>query len=286
MASDLKTPISTHRASVWANDDIYMAMRIIVIASIFCAAVDMAAIAQTETSDSLLCHPSEVLFYDVERGSSGIAAAAFYPAVRYDASPFGVSDYTTLLRPRMFTYAPPAYPGVIFGTDNLTVAGAVVSNGLPGMMNKRTGTMGVSILNGKMNFYVGSIVNKYGFYGGLIRQIGINSRFTYRLSTPCSFTVFAYYYGHNRMPVMPDGHPMPPSMLGYYDVSRFGGYVDYRASDHFGIQVGGRVVERTGVRNRYEVEPIATPYIVVGRGKTRVGIGLPVGQIIYGLFGR
>ena len=88
------------------------------------------------------------------------------------------------------------------------------------------------------------------------------------------------------MPVMPDGSPMPPSMLGYYDVSRFGGYVNYKVSEHFGILVGGQAVERHGPRNYYEVEPIATPYVNIGSGKKKVGIGLPVGQIIYGLFGR
>ena len=75
-------------------------------------------------------------------------------------------------------------------------------------------------------------------------------------------------------------------MLGYYDVSGFGGYVNYKATEHFGILVGGQAVERHGPRNYYEVEPIATPYVNIGRGKKKVGIGLPVGQIIYGLFGR
>lgn len=88
------------------------------------------------------------------------------------------------------------------------------------------------------------------------------------------------------MPTMPDGSPMPPSMIGYYDVSRFGGYMNYKASERFGIQVGGQAVERMGERNRYEIEPIATPYVNVGKGKKKIGIGLPVGQILNGLLRR
>ena len=41
-----------------------------------------------------------------------------------------------------------------------------------------------------------------------------------------------------------------------------------------------------GPKKHYEMEPILTPYINVGHGKKKIGIGLPVGQIIYGIFGK
>lgn len=179
-----------------------------------------------------------------------------------------------------------AFPGMICGNDNMHISADVDVAVYPGMMNKATGTLGASIGNGNVRFYAGGIINKYSFYGGLIRQLGVQGSLTYQISAPLSFTAFASYYGRNAMPVMPCGSPMPPSMLGYYDVSRFGGYVNYKATEHFGIMVGGQAVERHGPRNYYEVEPIATPYVNIGSGKKKVGIGLPVGQIIYGLFGR
>lgn len=177
-------------------------------------------------------------------------------------------------------------PGVIYQGNNMALSGTVDVTQYPGMMNKEIGMLGTSWRNERVNLYIGGIVNKYGFYRGLFRQLGIAGQFTYQISSPFSFTAFAYYYGNNAMPVMPNGSFMPPSMLGYYDVSRFGGYVNYNASEHFGIQVGGQVVERIGPRNHYEVEPIVTPYIIVGQGKKKIGFGLPVGQILYRILKR
>ncbi len=78
--------------------------------------------------------------------------------------------------------------------------------------------------------------------------------------------------------------PLPPSMLGYYGYTRFGCNVDYKVTEHIGVQVGGQIVKRT-YSNRYEADPIATPYIMVGR-KKKIGIGLPVGQILQGFLGK
>lgn len=49
--------------------------------------------------------------------------------------------------------------------------------------------------------------------------------------------------------------------------------------------MGGQIVKRT-YNNIYEAEPIATPYIKVGKGKKKICIGLPLGQILNGLFNR
>lgn len=279
-----------------------MTMRTRLTISIFCAIANIA-VAQIETSDSLLnVRPefsSDSLFSEVridtqcnDADSTFLSvgyfktAASFYSTLQFDTFPFTAVNSVNRITPLIFTYNPPAYPGMIYNADNFSILGSAVSNHYTGLMNKDSGFLGVSFGNDRMNFYVGGIVNKYGFYGGLLRQLGVNGRFTYHLSSPWSFTAFAYYYGRNRMPIMPDGSPIPPSMLGYYEVSRFGGYINYSPSERFGIQVGGQVVERMGDRNHYEVEPIATPYIKVGRGKKKIGIGLPVGQILNGLLGR
>ena len=69
-------------------------------------------------------------------------------------------------------------------------------------------------------------------------------------------------------------------MMGFYNVSRFGGYVDYGFSEHFGVDIGAQGVQQIG-STRYELEPIVTPYLKMGHGKSKVKIGLPVGQILY-----
>lgn len=271
-----------------------------VIISIFCVCVAVATLAQIQDTDSLRKDTSAgfngYAKYDDNKDSVKISlsntsvgyfgtAAKFYSNITHDTflCP-SISFYRTI--PLLYTYPTPIYTGMIHNAENFSVLGSIVTNDYPGLMMKNTGSLGISIGNDKLNLYVGGIVNKYGFYGGLLNQLGVTGRFTYQFSSPWTFTAFAYYYGRNPMPVMPDGSPMPPSMLGYYDVSRFGGYINYSPSEHFGIQVGGQVVERMGDRNHYEVEPIATPYIKVGRGKKKIGIGLPVGQILNGIFGR
>lgn len=273
----------------------------------FCGIAVMASTAQSEMPDSDVVHAQDVTEADMDCCTVPLAQLSERDSVPYGSIlDDGVyrRDYlypnpsANVFYSPSFQYLPRnvvtfsacrqafAFPGMIYGNDNMLISGDVDVAVYPGMMNKATGTLGASIRNGNVRFYAGGIINKYSFYGGLIRQLGVQGSLTYQISAPLSFTAFASYYGSNAMPVMPVGSPMPPSMLGYYDVSRFGGYVNYKVTEHFGILVGGQAVERHGPRNYYEVEPIATPYVNIGRGKKKVGIGLPVGQIIYGLFGR
>lgn len=272
-----------------------------------CGIAVMASTAQSEMPDSAVVHAQDVTVADTDCSNVPLAQLSERDSVPYGSIlDDGVyrRDYlypypsANVFYSPSFQYLPRnvvtfsacrqafAFPGMIYGNDNMLISGDVDVAVYPGMMNKATGTLGASIRNGNVRFYAGGIINKYSFYGGLIRQLGVQGSLTYQISAPLSFTAFASYYGSNAMPVMPDGSPMPPSMLGYYDVSRFGGYVNYKVTEHFGIMMGGQAVERHGPRNYYEVEPIATPYVNIGRGKKKVGIGLPVGQIIYGLFGR
>lgn len=273
----------------------------------FCGIAVMASTAQSEMPDSAVVHAQDVTVADTDCSNVPLAQLSERDSVPYGSIlDDGVyrRDYlypypsANVFYSPSFQYLPRnvvtfsacrpafAFPGMIYGNDNMLISGDVDVAVYPGMMNKATGTLGASIRNGNVRFYAGGIINKYSFYGGLIRQLGVQGSLTYQISAPLSFTAFASYYGSNAMPVMPDASLMPPSMLGYYDVSRFGGYVNYKVTEHFGILVGGQAVERHGPRNYYEVEPIATPYVNIGRGKKKVGIGLPVGQIIYGLFGR
>lgn len=273
----------------------------------FCGIAVMASTAQSEMPDSAVVCAQDGMIADSDCSNVPLAQLSERDSVPYGSIlDDGVyrRDYlypypsANVFYSPSFLYLPRnvvtfsacrqafAFPGMIYGNDNMLISGDVDVAVYPGMMNKATGALGASIRNGNVRFYAGGIINKYSFYGGLIRQLGVQGSLTYQISAPLSFTAFASYYGRNAMPVMPCGSPMPPSMLGYYDVSRFGGYVNYKVSEHFGILVGGQAVERHGPRNYYEVEPIATPYVNIGRGKKKVGIGLPVGQIIYGLFGR
>lgn len=162
-------------------------------------------------------------------------------------------------------------------------SGRIVAHGFssvyPGLMKIDSGSIVISQNLGNFSFYIGGMANKYGFFRGLHTQYGINGSISYSFNERLSATVFGTYY-FGRPPSMPNGMPMPPAMIGFYNTSRFGGYVDYEISDHFGVEAGAQAVQRVGT-SKYEPEPIVTPYMKIGNGKSKVKIGLPVGQIMY-----
>ena len=176
------------------------------------------------------------------------------------------------------------------GQDNLFKwhNGEIAISGLsipyPGMMQVDTGSIWATQSLGNFRVCIGTIVNKYGWYHGLKTQYGLTGNIYYQISPKLSFKIYGiYYFGSD--PRLINGMYLPPSMLGFYDYTKFGGYFNYNVNNRFGIQMGGQIVKRT-YNNTYEAEPIATPYIKVGKGKKKIGIGLPVGQILNGLFNR
>lgn len=161
-------------------------------------------------------------------------------------------------------------------------SGAVIVSGnsaqLPGMMAVDNGSIDVYQAAGNFTFNAGATATKYGYFRGLHTQYGVHGSATYRFSPALSAVVFgSYYFG--RPPVLGNGLPMTPAMLGYYNRNSFGGYADVAINEMFGVHVGAQMVQRTGTM-RYEAEPIVSPYIRAGR-KKNIKIELPVGQIMY-----
>ncbi len=143
----------------------------------------------------------------------------------------------------------------------------------PGLMQIHSGTVGINQNIGRVSLYMGGVANKYGYFNGLHTQYGVSGNILYQFSPNISFTGFGtYYFGK------PNGFPLQPSMIGYYGVSNFGGYMSYQFNETFGVDVGAQAVQQFGT-NRYYVEPIVTPTVKLGKVK----IGLPVGQILHGI---
>ena len=69
------------------------------------------------------------------------------------------------------------------------------------------------------------------------------------------------------------------AMMGYVDVPTFGGYVDWRAGDRWGVKVGAKGYRPSG-GNRWEAQPIVMPYF---RFNGKDEIGLDIGGIMYNL---
>lgn len=172
----------------------------------------------------------------------------------------------------------------LFKWHNGEIAISGQSISYPGMMQNDAGSIWISQRIGNLSVCIGALANKYGWYQGIKNQYGLTGSLYYQISPKLSFKIYGTYY-FSSDPLMINGMYLPPSMLGYYDYTKFGGYLNYNVNNRFGIQMGGQIIKRT-YSNSYEAEPIATPYIKVGKGKKKIGIGLPVGQILNGLFSR
>ena len=148
---------------------------------------------------------------------------------------------------------------------------------LPGLMLIDSGSIGLMQNAGNFSLYFGGIANKYGYFNGLHTQYGVNGMVRYDFSSSFSATGFGTYY-FGRPPMMANGSPMPPSMIGYFGVSTFGGYVSYQINETFGVDVGAQAVQQFGT-DKYRLEPIVTPTVKMGK----LSFGLPVGQILNGI---
>lgn len=242
----------------------------------------MAAYAQTE-----------ITTIPVEVDSIGIE----YPPVTDPIIPDSMFAITTLCAPRFPAIFYPntqyykPYESVTFQIQSISVIpgqsnlyswsnGSITAIGaemdLPGLMYIDNGAIGVYQNYENISLYLGVEANKYGFYQGIHTQYGLTGNISYHFSPHLSFTAYGTYY-FGAPPIINGGLPMSPGMMGYYQRSTFGGYMNYRINDKFGILVGGQAVQHTRT-NKYQFEPVVTPYFKVGK----VIIGLPVGQILNG----
>ena len=206
-----------------------------------------------------------------------------YP-LDFDASLAGIYQYKTVITSPSIDISYQAGSPGLFSWRNGSIILSEESVSYPGLMQVDTGAIGVYQGVGNFDFYLGAVANKYGWYRGLKTQYGLTGSFSYRLTPKLAFKIYGTYY-LGAPPRMANGLPMPPSMLGCYGYTKFGGYMNYDINDRFGVQMGGQIVKRAYL-DTYELEPIATPYIKIGSGKKKIGIGLPVGQILYGIFGK
>ncbi|MDE6291019.1 MAG: hypothetical protein K2M16_05760, partial [Muribaculaceae bacterium] len=166
-------------------------------------------------------------------------------------------------------YIPLWRNGGIAATGSITV--------MPGLMQIDSGSIGFSQNLGNFSLYFGGMANKYGFFNGLYTQYGLSGNLHYKFSTRLSMTAFGTYY-FGQPPLLANGMPMPPSMIGYFGGTSYGGYLSYKFNETFGLDVGAQAVQNFGTE-KYRFEPIVTPTLKVGKVK----FGLPVGQILNGI---
>lgn len=257
-------------------------MNIRIFSLVFLGIVTISSFAQIETTDTLTS--GKILPDSIRLKEIGMP-----DSVPLSPSPKIYNLHYTPTDDALFPYRQ-AYP-LNLNVPDLTFnpgqarlfhwnKGEIIASGgmqtFPGMMQIENGAIGVYQNVGNFTFYMGGIANKYGYFRGLHTQYGIDGSISYQMAPSISLTAFGEYY-FGQPPRMANGMPMPPSMIGYYGRSKFGGYLDFQINERWGVETGVQTVQQFGT-NRYETEPIVTPYYRISK---KVAIGLPVGQILY-----
>lgn len=153
--------------------------------------------------------------------------------------------------------------------------GAVIVSGsqtsMPGFMGIDNGRLSLVQNFGNLTLTAYGEANHYGYFRGMATSWGFGGSASYRFSERLSLTVFGSY---NTSVGLPN-----PAMAGYVGVPTFGGYFDYRFSDHWGMKLGAQAY-RSMVTNSWEAQPMATPYYRFDNGQE---IGIDVGGILYNI---
>lgn len=249
------------------------------ISALLVAMFAMAAYAQTEITTIPVEADSTGVEYtpvtDPIIPDSMFVSAPRFPAIFYPDTQYYKPYESATFQIRSLSVIPGQSNLYRWSNGSITAAGAEMD--MPGLMHIDNGAIGVAQNYENISLYLGAEANKYGFFQGVHTQYGLTGNISYYFSPHLSFTAYGTYY-FGAPPVMNCGLPMSAGMVGYYQRSTFGGYMNYRINDRFGILIGGQAVQRTGT-NKYQFEPIVTPYFKVGK----VAIGLPVGQMLNGI---
>ncbi len=182
-----------------------------------------------------------------------------------------------------FMYSEAAFtPGsaVIAGWQGGAFTASGQIDNMPGLMGFASGQLGIGQEFGALTLYVGGVANKYGYFGGLHTQYGLDANASYRLSPQWSINARGCYYPGNSLPTMTGGMIAPMSIMGYFQTTQLRLTADYQFSDWLGVETGAKV-ERLYGTDRYEASPVVTPYFSFGSGNRKVRVGIPVGEIVY-----
>lgn len=166
-----------------------------------------------------------------------------------------------------------AVPGVAHIAD--WSGGAFYATGgrtdLVGLMGIEFGALNLTQSFGRFTVHADVNATKYGYFRGLQTAYGFGGSVTYDINDKVSISVFGSY--------QTGVHAISPAMAGYVSTTSFGGYVDYKAGERWGVKVGAQTYRETN-GGPYRTQPIVIPYFRLNK---RDVIGVDVGGILYNL---
>lgn len=246
--------------------------------AIFVLSFPSVALAQTESADSIAGQVTDVnkfrqdgmdesaMLHDniTQVGTTYGGNLWKYAAV---GSPvFAVNQSATALPPMRYV------PGqaTMFSWERGGVFATGSREALHGLMGIESASVGISQRIGGFSVAVYASAAKYGYFRGLSASYGFGGAMSYDFNEQLSMTLFGSYAS------TPAGMGQA-AMLGYVSLPVFGGYINWKASEHWGVKVGAQSY-RTSPNGRWEAQPIVMPYYRTSGGAE---LGIDVGGILY-----
>lgn len=235
------------------------------------ALLSISAYAQTEKGDTIAVSGNKIR---VESPNFQAGGGTNNSGAHYDYTPpTDISSEKTFdlskFRISGFEYTPGVAPIKNWGTGGIYATGS--STEYVGLMNVQSGSLNLWQQAGNFTFNVYGDAAKYGFYRGLSTTYGVGGSMTYDINDRIGITAFGSY-------TTTPGFGTP-GMAGYINTTNFGGYLNYKIGDRWGVKVGAQTY-RSIMNNGWQTQPMVIPYFKLGNGSE---LGIDVGGILYNI---
>lgn len=154
--------------------------------------------------------------------------------------------------------------------DNGSVYGIGSTEGLPGLGNFNSATVGITQHLGRFTVTGALSGYKYHINRNLYNDFGISGSVSYQIDPHFTVSVFGNYSSGNVYD--------SPAAMPYVNFSCFGGSIRYQASETFGMELGVRRVFDPNL-NRWQTIPIVTPTVNIGN----CAFGIDVGGLLHSI---
>ena len=162
------------------------------------------------------------------------------------------------------------YPGAatIAGWNSGAIYATGARSEYPGLAAVETGSLNFLQQFGRFSLSAHGDAIKTGYFRGLDTQWGFGGALSYQFNPNLSLTLFGNYVTGSSI--------ANPAIRETLSVPSFGGYLNWRAGERWGVKVGARA-QRSYVTRNMEVRPIVMPYVKIGASE----LGIDLVDILY-----
>ncbi|WP_455672914.1 hypothetical protein [Phocaeicola sp.] len=235
---------------------------------LFLCCTSLFCMAQVEgEKDTLIIRQDKIdeFINEMNTGSQGVG---FMDASSVSAPPsltnsLRMPEFDFTLKEEMPRISPYTFKGDPFGHDYIdgrayqinrtgVLSGFHSFTGLPtiGEM-QNVGVMYTQQLNDFISLTGGVYAAKYNVYGARFNDFGTQGRLSFRVNERMRINMFGTYSFNNKYGVTPMVQP-------YMNQTSYGGSLEFKISDRFGLEVGAEREFNVATR-KWEIHPIISP---------------------------